>query len=163
MKPVDISGTKRRNIWKLKLMNLKLTARSKISETCTGASISLRRVILLQTPTVFCLVEEPFLSANDIRQTEIHTAEPLVPEPSASDVEMATGKLNTNHQVLIKSQQNWLKQGVEQFALRSINLWIMFIIRRNCLRNGRSWSLYLFKRRVIKQIVVIIEACHFCQ
>jgi hypothetical protein len=34
-----------------------------------------------------------------------------VPEPSASEVEMAIGKLNTNHQVLIKSQQNWLKQG----------------------------------------------------
>jgi len=51
-------------------------------------------------------VEEPILSANDIRQTEIHTAEPSVPEPSASEVEMATGKLNTNHQVLIKSQHN---------------------------------------------------------
>jgi len=50
-------------------------------------------------------VEEPFLSANDIRQ-EIHTAEPLVSEPSVSEVEMAMGKLNTNHQVLIKSQQN---------------------------------------------------------
>jgi hypothetical protein len=51
-------------------------------------------------------MEEPYLSANGIRQTEIHTAEPLVPEPSASEVEMAIGKLNTNHQVLIKSQQN---------------------------------------------------------
>jgi hypothetical protein len=29
----------------------------------------------------------------DIRQTEIHTAEPLVPEPSAFEVEMAIGKL----------------------------------------------------------------------
>ena len=26
---------------------------------------------------------------NDVRQTEIHTKEPLVPEPSASDVELA--------------------------------------------------------------------------
>jgi len=30
---------------------------------------------------------------NHVRQTEIHTAEPLVPEPSASDVEMAVEKL----------------------------------------------------------------------
>jgi hypothetical protein len=30
---------------------------------------------------------------SDIRQTEIHTTEPLVPEPSAFAVEMATGKL----------------------------------------------------------------------
>ena len=27
---------------------------------------------------------------NDVRQTEIHTAEPMVPEPSAFDNEMAT-------------------------------------------------------------------------
>jgi hypothetical protein len=31
--------------------------------------------------------------AGGIRQTEIHTAEPFVPEPSASDVEVAIGKL----------------------------------------------------------------------
>ena len=29
----------------------------------------------------------------DVRQTEIHTAESLVPEPSAADFEMAIGKL----------------------------------------------------------------------
>jgi hypothetical protein len=31
---------------------------------------------------------------NDVRQTEIHTAEPLVPEPSVLDLKMAIGKLN---------------------------------------------------------------------
>jgi len=30
---------------------------------------------------------------NDVRQTEIHTAEPLVPEPRAFEFEMAIGKL----------------------------------------------------------------------
>jgi hypothetical protein len=30
---------------------------------------------------------------NDVRQTEIHTAEPLVPEANAFEVEMATEKL----------------------------------------------------------------------
>ena len=44
---------------------------------------------------------------NDVRQTEIHTAETLVPEPRAFEVEMAIENLeDTNHQVLIKSQQN---------------------------------------------------------
>jgi hypothetical protein len=44
-------------------------------------------------------VEEPFLSAvqctrhSDIKQIEIQTAEPLVPEPSAFEVQMATEKL----------------------------------------------------------------------
>jgi len=44
---------------------------------------------------------------NDIRQTEIQTVEPLVPEPSAFEVYLATENLNvTYRQVLIKSQQN---------------------------------------------------------
>jgi hypothetical protein len=30
---------------------------------------------------------------NDVRQTEIHTTEPLVPEPSAFEVEMVIEKL----------------------------------------------------------------------
>jgi len=33
------------------------------------------------------------MGVNDVRQTEIHTAEPLVPEPSAFEVEMAIKKL----------------------------------------------------------------------
>ena len=41
---------------------------------------------------------------NDVRQAEIHTAEPLVPEPSAFEFEMAVEK--PQRQVLIKSQQN---------------------------------------------------------
>ena len=32
------------------------------------------------------------LGVNDVRQTEIHTAEPLMPERSASEVEMTTEK-----------------------------------------------------------------------
>jgi hypothetical protein len=57
-------------------------------------------------------VEEDFQlfsvrGVNYIRQTEMHTAEPLVPEPRTFEVEMAIEKLkNTNHEVLIKSQQN---------------------------------------------------------
>ena len=33
---------------------------------------------------------------NDVRQTETHTAEPLVPEPSAFEVELAIGKLKSH-------------------------------------------------------------------
>ena len=77
---------------------------------------------------------------------------------------MAVGNLkNTNDQVLIKFQQNCLKQKVGQFVLRSIKLLILFGIRRNCLSSGRNWSLYLFMRRVMKRAVVIIEAYHFYQ
>jgi len=34
---------------------------------------------------------------NDVRQTEIHTAEPLVPEPRASELELAIEKLKKSH------------------------------------------------------------------
>jgi hypothetical protein len=40
---------------------------------------------------------------NDIRQTEIYRAEPLAPQPSSSEVEIATEIWKgINHQVLIK-------------------------------------------------------------
>jgi hypothetical protein len=44
---------------------------------------------------------------NDVKQTEIHTAEPLVPEPSALRFRWLLKNLKgTNHQVLIRFQQN---------------------------------------------------------
>jgi hypothetical protein len=47
---------------------------------------------------------------NDIKHIEIHTAEPLVHEPSAFVVEMAIEKLkDTNHQVLIKFPAELIK------------------------------------------------------
>jgi len=42
----------------------------------------------------------------------------------------------TNNRALTKYQQNRLKQKIEQFAVRFINL--LSGIRRNCLRSGRS-------------------------
>ena len=48
VKLADISEEKRRNIWKLKLINLKLTVRYEISETCIGASLTLIRVTSLE-------------------------------------------------------------------------------------------------------------------
>jgi len=43
----------------------------------------------------------------DVVQAEIHTAEPLVPESSAAEIELAIGSLKTtDHQVLIKYRQN---------------------------------------------------------
>jgi hypothetical protein len=38
---------------------------------------------------------------NDVRQTEIHTAEPLVPEPSATEIELVIEKLKSNKSQVI--------------------------------------------------------------
>jgi hypothetical protein len=44
---------------------------------------------------------------SDLRQTEIHTAQPLVPELCAFEVEMVTEKVKkSHHQVLIKFQHH---------------------------------------------------------
>jgi hypothetical protein len=41
------------------------------------------------------------LGVNDVRQTDIHTAEPLVSEPSDSEVEMAIEKLKRHKSLSI--------------------------------------------------------------
>jgi hypothetical protein len=59
----------------------------------------MRRVIWLQTPTVFLLgggIISLLLIGHrvfDVRWTETNTEQPLVPEPSAYNVEMVTEKL----------------------------------------------------------------------
>ena len=59
-------------------------------------------MIWLQTPTVFWLgggTISPRLNVhgiNDVRQTDMHTAEPLVPEPIASELELAIEKLKSH-------------------------------------------------------------------
>ena len=74
----------------------------------------------------------------DVGQTEIHTAEPLVPDPSASEVELAVDKLKSHKSPGI--DQIPAEQGVEQCACRFINLLLLFGRRRNCLKSGRSRS-----------------------
>ena len=78
---------------------------------------------------------------NDVTHTEIHTAEPLVPEPSASGVKLAIKKIKSHKSPGIdQTSAELMRQGVEQFAVRVINLLFLFGIRRKCLRSGRSRS-----------------------
>jgi hypothetical protein len=101
---------------------------------------------------------------SDVRQTEIHTAEPLVPEPSAFDFEIAIEKIKIRKSPGIDQILAELLRAVGRTVRCEIyKLLILFAIRRNCLRSGRNPSLYLSIRRAMKQIVVIIEAHHFCQ
>jgi hypothetical protein len=83
---------------------------------------------------------------NDVRQREIHTAEPLVPEPSGCEFELAIEKLKRHKSPGI-DQILAIKGGVEQFALKSINLLILIGISRNCLGSGMSQTMCLSIRR----------------
>jgi hypothetical protein len=58
---------------------------------------------------------------------------------------------------VIKCHNNLLKQGLGQFALRSINLLILFGVE------GVDHCTPTYKKGEKKQIVVIIETYHLCQ
>jgi hypothetical protein len=72
---------------------------------------------------------------------------------------LKSGK-DLSHRDLIKFRQNWTKQDIMHFVLRSTNLLIMFGIRKNSHSSGRSQSLYFFIKRTIKLTVVFIEEYH---
>jgi len=116
VKIVHISATKGGNILKVKLINLKHTAITRIPETCKGASMNLRgvaRLELIKQKMKWVIYFQAasrlsdYLNSSwkhfcqllnvhelgDVRKTEIHTAEPLVPEPSAFEVELTIEKL----------------------------------------------------------------------
>ena len=78
----------------------------------------------------------------NVRQAETHTAEPLVPEPCAFEVELAIGKLKSHKsQGTDEIPAELIKAGgVEQFAGRFISLSLLFGRRRNYLKSGRSRS-----------------------
>jgi hypothetical protein len=76
---------------------------------------------------------------HDVRQMDIHTAEPLVPEPSLVEVEIAIGKLK------------WYKspgtdqipaEMIEHHVLRYPNIFVLYGRRMNCHSSGRNLLLY---------------------
>jgi hypothetical protein len=94
---------------------------------------------------------------HDVRQMDIHTAEPLVPEPSLVEVEIAIGKLKSckspgTDQILTKL----IIAGGETLC-SEIQKLILYGIRRNCHSSRRNLLLYQFIKRVIRLIVIIIK------
>jgi hypothetical protein len=98
---------------------------------------------------------------SDIRQTDIHTAVPLVRDPSPFENEIVIAVLKKyKSPAVIKFRQDLLKQEVKHYSLRSINSLILFGIKKNWLISGRSSLLYQFTRRAIKLTALIIEEFH---
>jgi hypothetical protein len=64
---------------------------------------------------------------NDVRQTEIHTAEPLAPEPSASEFGLAIENLKSRKSLGIdRIPAELIKAGVKLFVVRFTNLLFLF-------------------------------------
>ena len=79
---------------------------------------------------------------NNVRQTEIHIAGPLVSEPSAFKVEMAIEKLKRHTSPgIFQTPAELIKAGSRTFCSEIRNLSILLGLRRNFLRSGRSQSL----------------------
>jgi len=67
---------------------------------------------------------------------------------SAAGHELAVEKLNRQtNQVLIRLQQNWLKQEAQQYILRYTKLSVLFGIRKNYLSSRRSRCACLWEER----------------
>jgi hypothetical protein len=95
---------------------------------------------------------------HDIRQMDIHTAEPLEPEPSLVEVGIAIAKLKSYKSPgTDQIPAELIKAGVKHYVLRYTDLFVVFGIRRNCYSSGRNLLLYPFIKREIRLIVIIIE------
>jgi hypothetical protein len=101
-----------------------------------------------------------------IRQTEIHTAKPFVPEPSAAEVEVAIRKMK-RYKALGSDQisaELIEAEGGGGTLHSEIHKLIMLTWNREELpHQWKSQLLYLFTKRVIKLTAVIIKAYHCCQ
>jgi hypothetical protein len=82
-------------------------------------------------------------NVSDVRQIEVHTAEPLVPGPSRLEVEIATAKLKKYKSP--SSDQipaELIQTGGEMLVSRSTNSIILSGIRKNSLISGRCLLFY---------------------
>jgi hypothetical protein len=79
----------------------------------------------------------------NVRQTKIHTAEPLVPESGAYELEMTiTNIIRHQSPGTDKISAELVKERGRTIAVRSITLLIRFVIRRNCQWSGKSQTVY---------------------
>jgi len=77
---------------------------------------------------------------SDVRQTEIHTAEPLEPESSAFEVKMPIEKLKRHESPGTDQIPAEMIKAGGRTICSEIHKLILFIIRMNCLRGGNSRS-----------------------
>jgi hypothetical protein len=101
--------------------------------------------------------------AGSVRQTEIHTSEQFVPEPSACEVEVAFRKLKkykSQGSDQIPAELIQREGGIFHSEIHKLTMLIW-----NKVKLTHQWSQlsYLFTQRVIKLAVVIIEVYHCCQ
>ena len=105
-----------------------------------------------------------YMGVSDVRQAEIHTAELLVPEQSALEVELAIEILKShrspsNDQIpaeLIKAGGNTIRCAIHKL--------IIYIWNKEELPDEWTRSIIVpIHKKGVKQIVITVGADHFCQ
>jgi len=138
-------------------------ARTNIVKDEKGDWVTASHSIVARWRNLFCQLLNVH-GVNDVKQMEIHTAEPLLPDPSAFEFELAVEKLKRHKLPSIDQIPAALIKARGRTICSKIHkLLRLFGIRRNYQRSGRYCSLYKSVRRLIKWTVVIIESYHFCQ
>jgi hypothetical protein len=102
--------------------------------------------------------------ANVVRQTEVHTAEPLVPEPSAFEIEMAIEKLKRQKSPgvdqipaeLIKAGGRIIRSEIHKFIISTWN-------KEELSEEWKESVILPIYEKGDKKVVVTIEAYQFCQ
>ena len=100
----------------------------------------------------------------DVGQAETHTAEPLVPAPSAFEVELAIGKLKSHKSPAIDEIPAKLIKAGGGTICGEIHKLITSIWKKEKLPEEWKESIIVpIHKKGVKQIVIIIGAYHFCQ
>jgi hypothetical protein len=93
--------------------------------------------------------------------TDLHTAEPLVPNPSARKIKMGTEKLKRHiPQEFDRTPTEFMQLGGRIACSGNQKLFVLYGTTKHCLCTGMSRSVCLFVRGMIKQRVLIVKAYH---
>jgi hypothetical protein len=101
--------------------------------------------------------------AGGVRQTEMHTAKPFVPEATASEVEVAVGKLKRFKSPGVNQIPDELIQAGGERLLSEIHKLIRLIWNKELPHQWKESVMVPIHKRVIKLTLIIIEAYHCCQ
>jgi hypothetical protein len=101
---------------------------------------------------------------SDVRQAEIHTTEPLVPEPSALEVELAIEKLKSHKSPGIDQiPAELIKAGGRTIHCAIHKLIIAIWNKEEVPEEWKESIIVPMHKKGVKQIVITIGAYHFCQ
>jgi len=100
---------------------------------------------------------------HDVRQAEIHTVEPLVPEPSAFEVELVIGKLKNHKSPCIDQNPAVLIKAGGRTICCAIHKLIISIWNKELHEEWKESIIVPIYKKGDKTIVIIIGPYPYCQ